>query len=199
MDINKLKGVIPDVVISEIPSIIEKFKINSTLRLSHFLAQSAHESSEFKFLNENLNYSAELLNKVFPKYFPTIKDSTPYARQPEKIASKVYGNRMGNGAEITKDGYKFRGRGYIQLTGHDDYKLFGESISVDILSNPDLVATKYPLLSAAWFWSKNGLNEISDLGATEDVVTKITKRVNGGTIGLPDRISHFNKFYNILK
>jgi len=106
---------------------------------------------------------------------------------------------MGNGAEATGEGYKFRGRGYIQLTGKDNYKAFGGSIGEDMTATPDKVATHYPLLSAAWFFSKNGLHKLADGGSTDAVVTQITKRVNGGTIGLPDRIKHFKEYYNLLK
>ena len=197
MDINKLKGHVPDAVLSQIPDTMEKFQINTPLRLAHFLAQCGHESGGFKLTQENLNYSSDGLKKIFPKYFPN-NLSESYARQPEKIASRVYGSRMGNGDENTKEGYKFRGRGYIQLTGKDNYKSFSQAINEDCVSNPDLVATKYPLASAAWFFSKNGLNAIADKGATDDVVTAVTKRVNGGTIGLSERIKEFKTFYNLL-
>lgn len=198
MDISKLKGKIPDSVLNEIPSVMEKFQINTPLRLSHFLAQCGHESGGFKLVTENLNYSSEGLKKIFGKYFPG-NLSDLYNRNPEKIASRVYASRMGNGDEASKEGWKYKGRGFIQLTGKENYKLFGESIKVDILSSPDLVATKYPLTSAGWFFSKNGLNAIADTGYGVDVITKVTKRVNGGTIGLDDRIKHFNEYYSILK
>jgi putative chitinase len=165
--------------------------------LAHFLAQCGHESGGFKATQENLNYSADGLKKIFPKYFPgNIAES--YARNPEKIASKVYGGRMGNGGEETKEGYKFRGRGYIQLTGKENYTSFAKSIGEDTVANPDLVATKYALASAGWFFSKNGLNAIADKGADDATVTAVTKRVNGGTIGLPDRIKHFKEYYHLL-
>ena len=199
MDINKLKGHIPDSVLSEIPSVMDKFGIKTELRLAHFLAQCAHESGNFTVLKENLNYSAEGLTKVFPKYFPTIESTNGYAKNPEKIANKVYGGRMGNGNESSGDGYKYSGRGAIQLTGKQNYTLFDDFVPEAIIETPSLVATKYPLLSAAWFWSRNGLNAIADLGATDDVITKITKKVNGGTHGLEDRIAKFKKFYPILK
>jgi putative chitinase len=144
---------------------------------------------------ENLNYSAEGLKNIFPKYFPG-NLSESYARNPQKIASKVYGGRMGNGVESTGEGYKFRGRGYIQLTGKDNYTAFGRAINEDILSNPDLVSTKYPLLSAAWFFSKNCLKKCVD--ASDVTVTSVTKCVNGGTIGLPDRLKHFKEYYHLL-
>jgi len=193
MNLEKLKGHIPDSVIAQIPDTCAKFNITTTLRLAHFLAQCAHESGGFKAINENLNYSADGLKKIFPKYFPgTLSES--YARQPEKIASLVYGGRMGNGYETTKEGFKFRGRGFIQLTGKDNYKKFGDFIKEDIVSNPDLVATKYPLASAAFFFNNNNLWTICDEGSTEDVVTRISRRVNGGDNGLDHRKSEFKKF-----
>ena len=197
IDLSGLKGHIPDTVIAQIPTVMEKFQINTPLRLAHFLAQCGHESGGFKAVQENLNYSADGLKKIFPKYFPgNLAES--YARNPEKIASKVYGGRMGNGDETTKEGFKFRGRGYIQLTGKSNYTAFAQSIGEDTVANPDLVATKYPLASAAWFFSKNGLNAIADKGADTATVTAVTKRVNGGTIGLADRIKHFNEYYKLL-
>jgi putative chitinase len=198
MNLDKLKGHVPDEVIAQIPGVQEKFAVNTPLRLAHFLAQCGHESGGFKFKSENLNYSAEILRKVFPKYFPDIVVAKQYERKPEAIASRVYGGRMGNGPEATKEGFKFKGRGYIQLTGKDNYKAFDATVDDDILANPDLVATKYPLLSAAWFWNSRKLNAIADQGATDEVVTKITKLVNGGTIGLADRIKHFKEYHNLL-
>jgi len=198
LKLDKLKGHIPDAVIQMIPDTAAKFQINTPLRLAHFLAQCGHESGGFKATQENLNYSAKGLNGIFKKYFPTLESALPYERKPEKIASKVYGGRMGNGPESSGEGYKFRGRGYIQLTGKENYTAFGKAIGEDILSNPDVVASKYALLSAAWFFSKNGLHKMADGGATDAVVTSITKRVNGGTIGLPDRIKHFKEYYSLL-
>jgi putative chitinase len=198
LKLDKLKGHIPDAVIAMIPDTAAKFGINTPLRLAHFLAQCGHESGGFRATQENLNYSAKGLAGIFRKYFPTEAAAAPYARQPQKIASKVYGNRMGNGNEASGEGYKFRGRGYIQLTGKENYTAFGKSIGEDIISNPDVVASKYALLSAAWFFSKNGLHRMADEGASDLVVTKITKRVNGGTIGLPDRIKHFKEYYHLL-
>jgi putative chitinase len=199
LNLEKLRGHVPDAVIAQIPETASKFLINTPLRLAHFLAQCGHESGGFKSTQENLNYSAKGLNGIFKKYFPTEAAAKSYERQPAKIASKVYGGRMGNGPESTGEGYKFRGRGYIQLTGKDNYTAFGKSINEDMTSNPDKVASNYALLSAAWFFSKNGLHKIADEGATDLVVTKITKRVNGGTIGLVDRIKHFKEYYNLLK
>jgi putative chitinase len=199
MDISKLKGHIPDAVITQLPDTIAKFELNTPLRLAHFLAQAGHESGGFKAVNENLNYGAKGLLGIFKKYFPTEEKAKLYERKPEKIANLVYGSRMGNGPEASGEGYKFRGRGYIQLTGKDNYKAFDAVVAESIVDNPDLVATKYPLLSAAWFFHKNGLHKIADQGATDAVVTSVTKRVNGGTIGLPDRIKHFKEYYNLLK
>jgi len=198
LNLEKLKGHVPDAVIAQIPDTAAKFNITTNLRLAHFLAQCAHESGKFKAVSENLNYSKDGLMKIFPKYFPgTLAES--YARNPEKIASRVYGGRMGNGDEASKEGYKFRGRGYIQLTGKNNYTNFTKFIGEDCVANPDLVATKYPLASAAFFFNNNNLWAICDKGADDTAVTAVTKRVNGGTIGLADRIKHFKEFYNLLK
>ena len=198
LKLEKLKGHIPDAVIAMIPAVAQKFQIDSALRLAHFLAQCGHESGGFRLTKENLNYSAKGLNGIFRKYFPTEAAAAPYNRNPQKIANKVYSNRMGNGTEASGDGVKFCGRGYIQLTGKENYTAFGKSIGVDVCANPELVASQYALASAAWFFSKNGLHKIADEGASDLVVTKITKRVNGGTIGLPDRIKHFKEYYHLL-
>ena len=197
--LDKLKGHIPDSVLAQIPDTAAKFGITNPLRLAHFLAQCGHESGGWKATSENLNYSSKGLMGIFKKYFPTLALAEQYARKPEAIASRVYGGRMGNGAEATKEGFKFRGRGYIQLTGKDNYSAFDKFVPEEILANPDLVAIKYPLMSAAWFFNKNGLWSICDKGADQGTVTAVTKRVNGGTIGLPDRIKHFNEYYNLLK
>jgi len=197
LKLENLKGHIPDSVIDQIPDTAAKFEINTPLRLAHFLSQCDHESGGFRLTQENLNYSAKGLTSTFRKYFLTEDAAKPYERNPEKIASKIYGGRMGNGPEETKDGYKFRGRGFAQLTGKDNYTAFGKAVNEDIVSNPDLVATKYPLLSAAWFFSKNCLKKC-DLGSDNDAILAVTKCVNGGTIGLEDRIKHFKEFYNLL-
>lgn len=197
LDLTKLNSHVPDVVINQIPDCVTEFQINTPLRLAHFLAQCDHESGGFKTTQENLNYSAEGLKKTFPKYFPdNLAES--YAKQPEKIASRVYASRMGNGDEASKDGYKYRGRGYIQLTGKDNYSAFDKSVDDDISSNPDLVSEKYALLSAAWFWNSRALNSLADKGSSDSVVTEITKKVNGGTNGLDERIKNFKKYYALL-
>lgn len=198
IDLTKLKGHVPDSVINQIPSIVEKFNCNTPLRLSHFLAQCGHESGNFKAVSENLNYSEKGLLATFKKYF-TPELAKQYAKKPEMIASRVYANRMGNGNEASKEGWKFRGRGYLQCTGKSNYKLLSEEFGVDFLSNPDLVATDYPLASAGWFFNRNKLWSICDKGSSREVVTKVTERVNGGQLGLEDRIKHFNEYYNLLK
>lgn len=198
MNLDKLKGHVPDTVIAQIPEVGEKFAINTPLRLAHFLSQCGHESGGFKLVNENLNYGAKGLVGIFKKYFPDEAKAKLYERKPEKIANLVYGNRMGNGPETSGDGYRFRGRGYIQLTGKDNYKAFDAIVAENILENPDLVASKYPLLSAAWYWNSRKLNAVADQGATDEIVTKVTKLVNGGTIGLPDRIKHFKEYHKLL-
>lgn len=198
MNLDKLKGHIPDAVLQQIPEVMAKFQINTPLRLAHFLAQCGHESGGFRVVNENLNYSRKGLLTTFKKYFTSIDKAKLYERQPEKIANLVYANRMGNGPEASGEGWKYRGRGYIQLTGKDNYAAFDAIVAENILQNPDLVATKYPLLSAAWFWNSRKLNSIADRGATDDVITSVTRLVNGGTIGLPDRIKHFKEYHALL-
>lgn len=186
-------------VLAQVNNIIIDYGITSPLRLSHFLAQVAHESGEFKFTVENLNYSAESLLKVFPKYF-TPETANKYARKPEMIGSRVYANRMGNGDEASKDGYKFRGRGYLQVTGKENYQKFTEfKEEYDCVANPDLMSTTYPMDSAVWFFDKNKLWDLCDKGATPEDVKAITKKVNGGYNGLDDRQKKFDTYYALLK
>jgi putative chitinase len=196
--LDALKGHVPQAVIDAIPDTAARFGITTPLRLAHFLAQCGHESGGFKATQENLNYSAKGLCGIFRKYFPSVTLAMQYERKPEKIANKVYGNRMGNGNEASGDGWKYRGRGYIQLTGKENYMAFDATVPEDIKSNPDLVATKYALASAAFFFKKNGLWSICDRGSDIGTVTSVTKRVNGGTIGLADRQKHFKEFYHLL-
>ncbi len=198
MNLDKLKGHVPEAVLAQIPDTISKFQINTPLRLAHFLAQCGHESGGFKVVNENLNYGAKGLLTTFKKYFPDEATAKLYERKPEKIANIVYASRMGNGDKASGEGWKYRGRGYIQLTGKDNYKAFDVIVTENILENPDLVSTKYPLLSAAWYWNSRKINLDADKGATDAVVTAVTKKVNGGTIGLPDRIKHFKEYYSYL-
>lgn len=197
LDLTKLKGHVPDAVIAQIPECAAKFGINTRLRLAHFLAQCGHESGGFKFVVENLNYSADGLKKTFGKYFPG-NLAQSYARQPQKIASRVYANRMGNGNEASRDGWTYRGRGYMQLTGKNNYQAFSACIGVDVVSAPDLVAQTYPLLSAAWFWDDNKINTLADQSVSDATVTAITKKVNGGTIGLAERIRLFRRYHALL-
>lgn len=176
--------------------VLPDYKITTKLRLCHFLAQILHESGNLRYKSENLNYSAKALRSVFGKYFKTDAMANEYARKPEKIANKVYANRMGNGDEASGDGWKYRGRGLIQLTGKNNYKACGEALGIDLLKMPDLI-TSDPYIcvkSACWFWNKNGLNTFAD----NDDVKTITKRINGGFNGLDDRTNLLKKAKNIL-
>lgn len=168
-------------------------------RAAHFFAQTGHETGDFKVYNENLNYSAQGLQGIFGKYFPGNLEES-YARQPEKIANRVYASRMGNGDEKSGDGWKFRGRGAIQLTGKDNYTQFAKHINKpEILTNPDLVATDYSFESALFFFDKNKLWSICDQGVNEAAILALTKRVNGGTHGLEDRKAKTLKYYGYVK
>lgn len=198
MNLSRLKGHVPDNVIAQIPQVAEKFAINTPLRLAHFLSQCSHESGNFRLTVENLNYGSKGLLTVFKKYFPTQEKAKLYERKPEKIASLVYGGRMGNGVEATGEGWKYRGRGYIQLTGKNNYKAFDAVVPESVVQQPELVATKYPLLSAAWYWNSRKINPVADQGATDEVVAKVTKLVNGGAIGLEDRKKHFKIYHPLL-
>lgn len=195
--IQSLSGKIPANVLSQVPEVVCKFKINTPLRLAHFLAQCSHESGKFTAVRENLNYSAASLRRVFGKYFPSDALAKQYEKNPQKIANRVYANRIGNGDEASGEGYKYRGRGYIQLTGKSNYAAFSKFVPDDCVQNPELVADKYPLLSAAWFWSNRNLNKKADTGATPDTVKSVTLTVNGGTNGLTDRQKKFTEFYSL--
>ena len=194
---DKLKGLVPQTLIDDMMT----HEIDTPLRAAHFLAQAAHESGGFKFKSENLNYGKSGLLKIFPKYFSQAV-AEKYDRKPQMIANRVYANRMGNGDEASGDGWKFKGRGYIQLTGKDNYKAFSEwAKEPSILTNPDQVAEdKYAGLCAIWFWNKSGLNKIADTDNLRDnsTVEKITKKVNGGTHGIVDRIERFNYYKKLL-
>lgn len=198
MDLRVLQNKVPSNVLNDIPSVMEKFGINTPLRLSHFLSNVATETGDFKSSVENLNYSAEGLLKTFPNHF-TKEQAAAYAHNPEKIANRVYANRYGNGDESSGDGYRYCGRGDMELTFKDNYYLFDDFVPENILENPTLVKTKYALLSSAWFWSTHKLNSISDLGDTDLVITKIRHVVNGGSNGLPETIKRFHYFYSLLK
>ena len=169
------------------------------IRAAHFFAQTAHETGGFKLFTENLNYSADGLQKIFGKYFPgTLEES--YSRNPEKIANRVYASRMGNGAEASGDGWKFRGRGALQLTGKENYKAFSDYLKKpEIMTNPDLVATTYSFESAMFFFDKNKLWSICDQGINDAAILALTKRINGGTHGLEDRNQKTKKYYEYVK
>ncbi len=171
--------------------------ITNSLRLAHFLAQCSHESEDFTVVYEDLDYSAEALMATFPSYFPG-QLSASYARNPAKIGARVYANRMGNGDEASGDGYTFRGRGYIQLTGKSNYASFGKFTGEDTVANPDLVATQYPLASAGFFFNENNIWTVCDDGSSDTVITAVTRKVNGGTNGLADRTNLFNEYYALF-
>jgi putative chitinase len=172
------------------------YDINTVQRVSAFLAQCAHESGGFRAIKENLNYKAESLCKVWPRYFPNIDVARQYAQQPEKIANRAYANRMGNGPEESGDGWKFCGRGLIQLTGKDNYSRYAASTeqSLDEASE-HLTTFEGCVQSAAWFWEANNLNQYADSG---DILT-MTKRINGGTLGLEDRQKHYTHAIHVLQ
>lgn len=173
----------------------ERFGITTVRQQASFIGQCSHECGNFKILEENLNYRAETLMKLWPKRFPSLGIAQQYAKQPKLIANKVYSNRMGNRDEASGDGYRFRGRGCIQTTGHTNYFHAGKALGVDFVMNPDLVATpKYAALTAGYFWSTHGLNALAE--AMD--YTAMTKRINGGTIGLEDRIAHIKQAYAAL-
>ena len=175
--------------------ILPEYDINSPKRVAAFLAQCAHESGGFKFLKENLNYKAESLVKVFPKYFKTLDEEKKYEKQPEKIANKIYGGRMGNGPESSGDGFRYCGRGLIQLTGKDNYTLFAASIDTPIEDIPEYLQTfEGAVQSACYFWESTGLNKEADAG---DIKT-MTRKINGGYIGLDDRIKHYEHALHIF-
>ena len=175
--------------------VLPDYDINSPARIASFLAQCAHESNGFTALKENLNYRAVTLCKVFPRYFPDDEIANAYAGKQEMIANRVYGGRMGNGDEASGDGFKFCGRGLIQLTGKTNYQSFADSIEISVEDVPEYLATfEGAVQSACWFWENNSLNQFADSG---DIVT-MTKRINGGTIGLEDRTARYQFALQIL-
>lgn len=202
--------VVPATVLAELPNVASKFGIDTTLKLTHFLSQCAHESGEFKTVQENLYYSdfnriAQIfrhdvdLNHDRVIEANELENAKKYAKNPKALANFVYANQNGNGNEASGDGYNYHGRGFIQLTGRENYQKFSTFIGEDCVANPDLVATKYPLASAAFFFTSNHIWAICDHGSDIKTITEVTKIINGGTIGLPERTAEFNKFYNILK
>lgn len=194
----KLKGYIPDDIIAQLPDVCVKFGIDGPLRLSHFLGQTREESENYTHLVENLNYSAQGLIATWPKHFPTLEIANQYARQPEKIANRAYANRSGNGDEGSGDGWKYRGRGALQTTGRDNYKALGNFLGVDLLSNPDIVATDYAMASAGFFFKNGNIWVICDRGVDLPTITKVTEEVNGGTLNLNIRVEYTQHIYNLL-
>jgi putative chitinase len=175
--------------------ILPVYEINTPHRVAAFVAQCAHESGYFRFLKENLNYRAESLLKTFPRYFKTLDDARQYERQPQKIANRVYANRMGNSDEASGDGFRYLGRGLIQLTGKNNYTLFAAAIDTPLEDIPEYLQTfEGAVQSACWFWEQNNLNRFADSG---DIIT-MSKRINGGTIGMEDRINKYNKALKVL-
>jgi putative chitinase len=164
-------------------------------RIPMFLAQTGEESLEYTHVIENLNYSSDALLKLFPSHFSGVADATNYHRKPEKIANRIYSNRMGNGDEVSGDGWKYRGRGILQITGHDNYKACGDFLKIDLLQNPDLLTSlPHSIDSAIWYWNNRNINKVADL---EDI-TSCTKLINGGVIGLEKRISNYKLAKQIL-
>lgn len=182
--------------IDALNKVLPEYQITTKLRLCHFLAQILHESGNLKYKSENLNYSAKALRSVFGKYFKTDEIANQYARKPEKIANRVYANRMGNGDEASGDGWLRRGRGLIQLTGTDNYKACSKALNIDLMKNPDLIISNAEICvkTACWFWSKNSLNNFADI----DDIKTITKRINGGYNGLEDRESILKRAKSVL-
>jgi putative chitinase len=181
--------------IEPLEEVFHRYEINTPARQAAFIGQCAHESMNFTKLEENLNYSAEGLMKTWPSRFPTLEAAQPYHRNPEKIANRVYGGRMGNGTEETGDGWLYHGRGLIQLTGKDNYTLAGDALNMDFIHSPDYVLVpKYAALTAGWYWNKRQLNKEAD---AKDY-TGMTKKINGGTIGLDDRIAHIKHAQEVM-
>lgn len=182
-------------ITNNINDTLVKYKIDSKLRIQHFLAQVLHESGNCKILKENLNYSAKGLATTFKKYFISEAAAIPYAKQPDKIANHVYADRMGNGNESSGDGAKFKGRGYIQLTGRNNYSDLAKALGIDLINHPELLEQhKYAALSAGWFWDKNKLNELAD----KDDILSITKKINGGVNGLTERTALLKKVKTVI-
>lgn len=198
VDFKRLSGALRSSIIKELVDVATKFQITNPLRASHFLAQAHHESAGFTRTLENLNYSAVRLIQVFPKYFDGT-NAEEYAGKPESIASRAYADRMGNGDEASADGWEFRGRGYLQLTGRGNYQSFDLIVPEDVVATPELVQTHYPLLSAGWFWNSKGLNGLADQGPAHSVVDAITKKINGGTNGREDRAKLFDFYHEALR
>jgi putative chitinase len=200
LTLNQLKQIIPknqyvNYWFEALSQLLPEYQIDTPERMAAFLAQCAHESGNFVFVKENLNYKAASLRKVFSKYFPTDDLALQYANRPEKIANRVYANRMGNGPEESGDGYKFCGRGLIQVTGRDNYTWFAASLGIEPEEASEYMETfEGAAQSACWFWETNNLNQWADRG---DILT-LTKRINGGTIGLEDRKRHYEHALHVF-
>ncbi|HEX2898800.1 MAG TPA: peptidoglycan-binding protein [Bacteroidia bacterium] len=198
LSLKALLGVVPDKVVAQIIDDADKFQITTNLRLAHFLAQCAVESGEFKVVEENLKYSAARLLQIFPKKF-TEAEAKEYGGKPEKIANRVYANIIGNGPEASGDGYRYRGRGYIQLTGKDNYAAFSKFSGIDCITQPDLIATTYPLASAADYFNRTAkIWPTCDKGSDDATVKAVTKKVNKGLLGLQERTAYFKKYFALL-
>lgn len=192
---NALINLAKQLKLEDLPLLFEKYEINTLNRAAGFLAQCSHESNNFSVLEENLNYSAAALLKVFPKYFKSMDEAEQYARNPEKIANKVYANRMGNGDEASGDGFKFRGRGFIQLTGKNNYQMFAETLKLSLDETINYCTTKAGAIeSALFYWMNNNINSLCD----KDDIKAMTKAINGGLNGLDDRTSKYIEYKKIL-
>jgi putative chitinase len=177
-------------LVTPLNAALDRYDISTGARIGSFLAQAGHESGGFAVMTENLNYSSKALRSVFGKYFPSDDLAEAYARQPQKIASRVYANRMGNGNEASKDGWAYRGRGYIQLTGKENYQAFADAMKITLSDAVGYLETQQgAAMSAAWFWHKRGLNGLADRGQFD----KITLRINGGMNGYEDRLAKYEK------
>ncbi len=195
--VTKLQGHLPDSIYDQVPQTFP-LGIDGPKRLSHLLGQCKLESMNFTHFTENLNYSGDALWSLFKSHFSTPSEADSYARQPECIANRIYANRMGNGDEQSGDGYKYRGRGALQITGKANYQVLGNFLNQDFITNPDPVATDYQIASAAWFFHNNNLWTICDKGTDAGTITTITHHVNGGENGLQQRIQYTQEFYNLL-
>jgi putative chitinase len=200
LTVSQLKSMVPGITHAEhwveaFEQLLPDYEINTPKRIAAFIAQCAHESGGFRFLKENLNYKADSLMRVFPKYFHTADLANQYAKQPEKIANRVYASRMGNGDEASGDGYRYCGRGLIQLTGKDNYSWFAASLEISVEEAAAYLETfEGAAQSACWFWENNNLNVEADAGD----IKKMTKKINGGYIGLDDRIKHYEHALHVL-
>lgn len=200
MDLTKLQTVLPAIIYNELQEVTTKYGINTQNRMANFLGQCDHESAGFKTFIENLNYSGTALWSLFPSHFASAAEANKYARQPEKIANRIYANRMGNGTEASGDGWKYRGKGCIQLTGKSNHVAFFTAAGLNpTTTDPMVIANQYALISAAWFWGGRNLNATADVGIDTATITKITKVINGGTNGLDDRIAKTQKYFALIK